>query len=226
MLPGNISLPGDIWFDIAVTLYHPLDVVSLQAVCSLHTYDDKQLSNLLNHKTCRSLRCALHLKGLWIIVLRAMCSKCGIFYPSFPVEHMTVLQIQNVATGPHRFDKLVRDKSCDIGPEHTTKLDPLRIVSKRRHALSSLELDGLGPASVHHLLFIVPGGRYILVAYLLTGSLKLWDLDVGPTCVAQMTIQPAEHGRLDGHIATQMKSAFAFQVALTTKKRAEGRKVM
>ncbi|KAF5338877.1 hypothetical protein D9611_008794 [Ephemerocybe angulata] len=138
-------LPADLWFEIAI-IVEPRDLLAMKLVCkALHEmFADREL---------------------WKYVLHDVCHRHSIFLPSYPIDDMSLTELQRAALGPYRWARLLKRKANpSIRTESTRLLKPLK---ENNHPL------GVAPNS---LQFLVPGGRFLFIAQ--RHSLDLWDLGV------------------------------------------------
>lgn len=140
--------PKDLWTEIATWL-DPPDIVSLQ-------------------KACRALNRSLYQKSVWITALRQMCRDHSLFFPSYPVDRMTLEHLQRAAMGPYRFKTLVERNATFAGhAEDAPDLNPAYDVR------SSTEAAPMAKAGCSYL---VPGGRFLFTFN--CKELVLWDLGI------------------------------------------------
>ncbi|RXW25586.1 hypothetical protein EST38_g279 [Candolleomyces aberdarensis] len=129
-------------------------------------------------QTCRNLRQMLSCKSVWIPLLDSICHKYKLFRPSYPVDEMTLVEIQCATLGPYRWTKMV-------GNHHKRNPTPLDIVStvplepfcKSDTSTDPVWLD-------RYRQFLVPGGRFAVTCD--QKFLSLWDLGV----VAKGSLSP------------------------------------
>lgn len=144
--------------------------------------------------------------------------------PSFPVEFMTLSEIQRAATAHHRFDRLVSKSSAELGPDLDHAV-PLAAFSKISSPVPSSAIDKTAVCKTA----VIPGGRYMLAAHAGTGTLSLWDLvgyagkaSAPPKCVTELKVASDKStwtfgSRIEGHLAISMPSPRILRVALTLK---------
>lgn len=119
-------------------------------------------------QTCWYLRGILNTRDIWLKVLRQMCEQRAVFFPSYPVNEMSLPRLQRASLAPHRFAQLLESNSHDtadllpIIPEKSTKV-------------------WFGQPNQYEQSFLIPGGRFLIVGHEFTVS--LWDLGP-PDCAA------------------------------------------
>ncbi|KAJ2919620.1 hypothetical protein MD484_g796, partial [Candolleomyces efflorescens] len=113
-------------------------------------------------KTCRTLYDVYSQKAIWDTALRIVCQRDALFEPSYPLQSMTVAQLQRAAMGPDLWNRRLRAGSpfvdADVQAQVTTWED-----CKARGG-------GGGKARV----YFAPGGRYLFEQS--HGAISLWDL--------------------------------------------------
>ncbi|KAJ3533505.1 hypothetical protein NMY22_g7309 [Coprinellus aureogranulatus] len=161
-----VELPPELLLSIG-SILGPGDILRLQA-------------------SCRTLRARLNSKAVWIQALRNVCKANTIFYPSYPVEEMSVARLQRASMAPARFARLLESHSCN---------DWLR---------PSIEPAGsrevhIGDPVFSEIHVLVPGGRYLVIAF--PSTLRLFDLGSPdsaahnhPILVASETIDDKSEG--------------------------------
>jgi hypothetical protein len=103
-------------------------------------------------------------KEIWFLILQYICHRHRLFLPSYPVDDMSLTQIQLAALGPYRWYRSIKRHHglCEAGDDRM----PLRPNSK-----TPVVVD---PS--HKMRFLIPGGRFILTADNI--SIALWDIGV------------------------------------------------
>lgn len=128
--------------------------------------------------------------------LERVCDQHGIFKPTYPMEKMTLAELEHAASGPHRFVKWMK-----TFPSSTTEALPSR---KQVFHFRKRENSAGVPDQVHEpeILRLVPGGRYLVTA----GScLCLWDLGYSSNVTAKpfpLATLEAPHGYFIPHLET------------------------
>ncbi|KAF6764465.1 hypothetical protein DFP72DRAFT_423288 [Ephemerocybe angulata] len=115
-------------------------------------------------KTCRMMHRITKCRVVWLEALERVCEKYGIFKPTFPMETMSILELEHASTGPVKFlggVKMYHDEEC-VRP-YLTRTPQLR---RERSSHDSYSYD------TFHL---VPGGRFLLTSDLNT----IWLFDLG-----------------------------------------------
>ncbi|KAJ3507922.1 hypothetical protein NMY22_g16784 [Coprinellus aureogranulatus] len=119
---------------------------------------------LTMRKTSRLLNSITKSRVVWLCALERICIANEIFRPSFPVERMSILELEHAATAPSRFLNLVKRLDLDAAPLPYSSRD---LVFRKAPSLEGTH--GL------RSFYLVPGGRFLLLS---TDdlSLVLWDL--------------------------------------------------
>ncbi|KAF9009915.1 hypothetical protein BDQ17DRAFT_1347136 [Cyathus striatus] len=104
----------------------PLDILSLQRVC-------KQIHSLTNER------------NLWIQNLKEMCEQNAVFFPTYPIEVMTLQELKLSATRPERFLSFL---------ENSRSGESLQSLEKRLFHFQRL-IENTPD------IYLVPGGRYL-----------------------------------------------------------------
>lgn len=106
-----------------------------------------------------------------------MCEQHGIYKPTYPVEKMTLAELERAALGPHRFIKSIdeaRSRSSERPVPYLAR--QFRCRKRAREATGPNDLY-----AVSHLA-LVPGGRFLFTAAGRSGDdpklsvVCLWDL--------------------------------------------------
>ena len=130
-----------------------------------------------------------------------MCSVNAVYPPSFPLDQMSILELQKAVTRPERtISFLNRGKTADFSREDAPS-DPFEDVadSEEKNAGTPLSralvLDapsfGLNIDSRFRSLFIIPGGRYLVANGM--SFLSVWDLhDYSKARKGPIVLQPLE----------------------------------
>ncbi|KAF5310475.1 hypothetical protein D9611_012274 [Ephemerocybe angulata] len=113
-------------------------------------------------QTCHALHTIYTSKPLWTAALHVVCERDALFFPSYPIETMSVHQIMRACLSPDLWNERVR-RGDGMKP---TGVRPL--VDAHRASDEQSKTDD------YNRVYFVPGGRYLLEhAY---GVLRLWDL--------------------------------------------------
>ena len=116
-------------------------------------------------KTCKAFELATRQRAVWVAALHRICLDNTLFLPSFPIHDMSNLELERAATAPHRWIELYDAfKKQDSG-------DPGAILCPRTTRLIMDVTTGMQPMPY---IFLVPGGRYMVVATI--KRLFVWDL--------------------------------------------------
>ncbi|KAJ3516351.1 hypothetical protein NMY22_g14232 [Coprinellus aureogranulatus] len=109
----------------------------------------------------RSLRARLNHGVVWTTVLRNICKEQSIFYPSYPVKEMSVSRLQRACMTPLRFAQFLEQNA------YCTRLEP----PVKPVTLTAIDIGEPVYSECH---FLVPGGRFLIVAF--PSALRLFDL--------------------------------------------------
>lgn len=115
-------------------------------------------------KISRSLHELYTSKTVWTITLREICIRDALFFPSYPVEEMSVKQLMRACLAPDLWNERIR-----TGPG----LKDSGVQTLSSEPLESDPLEGAQRDSYNRVYF-VPGGRYLIDHA--GGRLRLWDL--------------------------------------------------
>ncbi|KII87651.1 hypothetical protein PLICRDRAFT_42154 [Plicaturopsis crispa FD-325 SS-3] len=141
------------------------------------------LDILALRKCCRVLMEASKRRIIWINILRRAVSQQGVFQPTFPVERMTLPQLEHAATASYRF-------LCQI--RRTGKQGYLQPLATRVLKAPSDTRDRV----TFRQSLIIPGGRFLLTESS-DDLLQLWDLGfhadtvIDPSPIASVKIHPS-----------------------------------
>ncbi|KAJ3516439.1 hypothetical protein NMY22_g14212 [Coprinellus aureogranulatus] len=153
----NFKLPPDIVGYVLKRL-DPVDIIAMRA-------------------TCRSFYRVANSRSIWMAALDRVCEQHGIFKPTFPLEKMTLADLEHAASGPHRFVKFV-NASSPTEPNYCIQPYLTRQMPCRKKAIEAGIPDGLYQATC---LALIPGGRFLVTSGSGNGTTKegmacLWDL--------------------------------------------------
>lgn len=99
-----------------------------------------------------------------------MCIRNRIYTPSYPIDSMTLSQLQSAALGPYTFARIIHDNSAPLGLErsaqHLTPVSAISIPPRLVFEIPSQECR----------TYLIPGGRYLLILNPENSKLGLWDL--------------------------------------------------
>jgi len=106
--------------------------------------------------------------NVWSRILRETCIKEGLFQPSYPVDDMTLQEIQQASLSPSRW----RNRICSniIGND-------LNAFCKSIKPFHDCLEHPIAPAKLHRNAFLIPGGRY-LVSVPKGHDIEIYDLGV------------------------------------------------
>ncbi|KAJ7193547.1 hypothetical protein GGX14DRAFT_588511, partial [Mycena pura] len=114
----------------------------------------RKLSKLFYGITCE--------RSVWIGSLRQACVLHDVYHPSFPMEAMSLNELEHAATAYRRFSRRLRHEFSQRS-------------SVAPHSLRLLEPSG--PGEEFDNLRLVPGGRFLLSSN--RSMLRLWDVGTG-----------------------------------------------
>jgi hypothetical protein len=175
---GRLTL-ANIPFDLKITIcifLRPFDILSLRMVCesSINTGSFGCSSRLSTYKkTCKAFELATRQRVVWLAVFHRVCLDNGLFLPSFPIPDMSDLELEQAAIAPHRWIELCGDFKKQHHPGDTGTI--------LRPRTTRIIRDSDVPMSY---LFLVPGGRYLVVA----GDFGLFVWDLGYVSNAHCTL--------------------------------------
>ncbi|KAJ7167448.1 hypothetical protein C8R43DRAFT_1121859 [Mycena crocata] len=111
-------------------------------------------------QTCRVWLDVALSRTVWLSALRRMCETNCLFKPSFPMDSMSLLELQDAATSAGRFTKRLYKREGDAV---TVPLAPFvrRSFTPRVVKTSNVASEIPGELKTVHL---VPGGRFLIVA--------------------------------------------------------------
>ena len=159
------NIPFDLKITICIFL-RPIDILALRKVCHQSIPDFfffvllKSLVNIFKKKTCKAFELATRQRAVWLAAFHRMCFDNTLFQPSFPIPDMSNLELEQAATAPHRWIEL-----CGTFKEQLPG-DPRAILCPR----TTRSIKNVAKS----YLFLVPGGRYLVVAG--SEGLSVWDL--------------------------------------------------
>jgi len=130
------------------------------------------------------LRNILSDRGVWTKILREICIKESLFEPSYPVDDMTLQEIQRAALAPSRWRRRIASNII------RTDLDTFYESIQPFH--DCLE-DPIAPTEFFGRAFLIPGGRY-LVSIPRDHNIEIYDLGVSgrPLSTARSPITRTE----------------------------------
>ncbi|EDR03747.1 uncharacterized protein LACBIDRAFT_306762 [Laccaria bicolor S238N-H82] len=113
-------------------------------------------------KSCKKLHAVTQRRTVWLNAVRRMCRRHGVFAPSFPLEDMSITELEHASLCPSRLSSLIHN---DI---------PLRsFVTRILEPRTPTDSEGdLCCSSV----FLIPGGRFLVVDS--AHGICLWDLGI------------------------------------------------
>ncbi|KAJ3497054.1 hypothetical protein NMY22_g19739 [Coprinellus aureogranulatus] len=109
----NFKLSSDLLVHILQCL-DPIDILAMRA-------------------TCRVFYRAAASRSVWLAALDRVCEQHGIYKPTYPLEKMTLAELEHAASGPHRFIKFV-DATDSTQPGHHTQPYLIRQIPYRKKA--------------------------------------------------------------------------------------------
>ncbi|KAF5330237.1 hypothetical protein D9611_010626 [Ephemerocybe angulata] len=140
---GSFRISSEIIMDILRFLC-PTDIISMR-------------------KTCRMMHRITKCRVVWLEALERVCDKYGIFKPTFPMEEMSILELEHASTGPTRFlDGVKRYQPEESVRPYLTRTPQLR---RERSSYDSFVYDAFQ---------LVPGGRFLFTSAI--DTVCLFDL--------------------------------------------------
>ncbi|KAF8186899.1 hypothetical protein K438DRAFT_1835222 [Mycena galopus ATCC 62051] len=131
----------------------PLDIIALRQ-CS------KLMASATSHRT------------VWLDALRRICATHEVSVLTYPMENMTLRELEHAATSPARFiAQISKDMNGELIPAFSTRLFQPR-----------LPRSTTGNVGETLMLRLIPGGRYLVMAGELA-RISVWDLGYGPAAV-------------------------------------------
>ncbi|TRM59901.1 hypothetical protein BD626DRAFT_572300 [Schizophyllum amplum] len=120
--------------------------------------------------TCRDLRRATLSRTVWIDALRAVMDANDVFPPTFPLDKMSLAELEHAVFAPKRFFKLVQQRGTAVP---NGSLEP---VSRRVVVI----IDDKQPADEDEKVYgaairLLPGGRFVIA----TTRSAIYLLDIG-----------------------------------------------
>ncbi|KAF8064052.1 hypothetical protein FPV67DRAFT_199842 [Lyophyllum atratum] len=127
-------------------------------------------------QTCRYLYDATHQREVWKSVLRRVCISQGLFMPSFPMEQMSMEELENAALGPLRFSSMLTSRNPDSLPKpHKTRIIEFRSATA-------------GKFGEFQRFDFIPGGRYLITQC--DHALLFWDLGANISVNRTLPLNP------------------------------------
>ncbi|KAF5330179.1 hypothetical protein D9611_010633 [Ephemerocybe angulata] len=113
--------------------------------------------------TCRMMHRVTKYRVVWLEALERICEQYGIFKPTFPMEEMSLLELEHASTGPTRFLNGVKmQEHEELVRPYLTRMPQLR---QKRSSHDN---------SHYNAVHLVPGGRFLFTSGL--NSVCLFDL--------------------------------------------------
>jgi hypothetical protein len=148
-----------ICFDVQINIcmfLHPSDILALRKVCTSEAFVAQISENII--KTCKALQPSTRQRVVWVAALHRVCLDNTLFLPSFPISDMSDLEIEKAAMGPRRWIELcsayekqyLNDPAAILCPRATRIIDDSSFVTEVDYVSSEI--------------FIVPGGRYLVIS--------------------------------------------------------------
>lgn len=116
-------------------------------------------------KSCKGLHAATQQRTVWLNALRRMCWRHGVFAPSFPLEYMSIKELEHASLAPSRISSLIHKGAL--------RSFVTRILEPRTPSIVSNVKTDLKCEST----FLIPGGRFLVVNSYCHG-ICLWDLGI------------------------------------------------
>ncbi|KAF8196100.1 hypothetical protein BJ912DRAFT_956313 [Pholiota molesta] len=113
--------------------------------------------------TCRAFHAVTSQQIVWIEGLRQICLANAVFLPTFPLDEMSLAELEHAAIAPYKWLALA---SARDGSASRTALNTHRMRFLSPLAAESLDSDEMDTAEEDDFevrsLFLVPGGRYLV----------------------------------------------------------------
>ncbi|KAJ7597752.1 hypothetical protein C8J56DRAFT_1159592 [Mycena floridula] len=155
--PPNLStLPLDLLIHIQ-SFVEPKDILSLRKVCHSISESTKKPT-------------------VWIVALENLCSRFNVFAPSFPIQQLSVQELEYLSTSEYRFTTRLRTQLTSEHDLRPTCARLLNLFSENYHDCDVGIFDDA---------YLIPGGRYLLTITT-TSMLQLWDLGYTPNSIIPM----------------------------------------
>ena len=120
-------------------------------------------------QTCRNFHTITQIRVIWTRALGRLCERYGLFKPTFPMDRMTLLELEHAATSPRRLTE-----SMTYFDDEQVQLLPFQ---SRIHPLRSSNESIVVPHRIRAFV-VVPGGRFLLTEG--RHRIRLWDLGYNP----------------------------------------------
>ncbi|KAF5330194.1 hypothetical protein D9611_010616 [Ephemerocybe angulata] len=115
-------------------------------------------------KACRMMHRVTKYRVVWLEALERVCEEYGIFKPTFPMEEMSLLELEHASTGPTRFlNGVKRYQPEEFVRPYLTRM-PQLCRTRNSHDRSS------------DILHLVPGGRFLFTSGVNLNTVCLFDL--------------------------------------------------
>ena len=111
--------------------------------------------------------------------MKAICEEDTIFLPSFPLEHLSVKELEAVASGPIRFASLMkRHGRSKAQMDQIATTEPQMPRYERTLTFDVSSLQSLPQNLLFNIpkLYLIPGGRFLVLSS--RNVLQLWDLGI------------------------------------------------
>ncbi|KAJ3538041.1 hypothetical protein NMY22_g5336 [Coprinellus aureogranulatus] len=144
--PPCFIVPTDIWLRILSEYVEPRKLLRLARVC-------KRFYSIVQAR------------ALWVRALHIVCERYGLFKPTFPMDKMTLPELQHAVTAPSYFPIFMGcydEMSLEAFP-FQTRIHPFR---------GYIESDS--PRTYVDRFILVPGGRFLFTQG--NQGVNLWDL--------------------------------------------------
>lgn len=147
-------------------------------------------------KTCRNLHAASQARTVWLTCLHHICATQGMFLPTFPLEDMSIAQIEHAVLSPSLLSARIKKS-----PENQVVLPARTQVLGPGSASTSSESGESDPPACLQVC-LVPGGRYLFARFAQPNGLSLWDLGLNAMGPAASSPLAVVEGPYDGIIST------------------------
>lgn len=177
----------------------PLDILHLRMVRALFSFDVHPITVLNCYKqTCRAFHVVTSQQIVWIEALRQICLANAVFLPTFPLDKMSLAELEHAAMAPYKWMAL---SSARDGSASRTALNTHRMRFLSPLAAESLDSDEMDTAEEDDFevrsLFLVPGGRYLVT--FAWRWVCVWDIGFAPHPENDYIHRPIAMVKMDLH---------------------------
>lgn len=151
----------------------PSDALSLSKVCqALATECPTKVKSFFFVKVSRLFQAISADREVWILLLKSVCRQYGIFLPSYPIEDVALMKLQRAALTPHRWMRLIQ-RNLVSGEDPAV---PSFLVWNAVRAAYRIKTGLKQDPDSESILFLIPGGRFLLSLNSSHRCIHLWDL--------------------------------------------------